>query len=172
MEDSAEEQGDTRLKSLTAMVCSALAAIGLYGCDLALSDLKPGVSTGYEVRDRMGPPTMEWRNEDGSLTWEYARTPAGTVNYMIHIGADNILRSIEQVLTEENFARVRPGMTRDEIRHLLGKPAHVTRLDLKRQEVWDWKYKNPFPNIDTYFNVHFDQSGRVVETSRHEDPKN
>ncbi len=36
--------------------------------------------------------------------------------------------------------------------------------------MWDWKYENPFPNIDAYFNVHFDQSGRVVETSRHEVP--
>ncbi|MCK7501841.1 MAG: hypothetical protein MZW92_76470 [Comamonadaceae bacterium] len=74
-----------------------------------MKDLKPGVSTGFDVRDRMGTPTLEWRNADGSVTWEFARTPEGKVNYMVTIGPDNILREIRQVLTEENFAKVREG---------------------------------------------------------------
>lgn len=157
------------MKRWTGWICALLAAFGLFGCDYGMKDLKPGVSTGYDVRDRMGTPTLEWRNTDGSVTWEFARTPEGKVNYMVSIGPDNILREIRQVLTEENFAKVQRGMTRDEIRHLLGKPAHVTRFDLKRQEVWDWKIQTPFPNAEIYIVVHFDDSGRVVETSRREE---
>jgi hypothetical protein len=154
------------------VLCGLLAALGLYACDyFALRELKPGQSTGYDVRDRMGQPSFEWRNADGSVTWEFARTPEGKANYLVTVGPDNILREIVQVLTEENFARVRKGMVRDEVRHLLGKPGRITRFDLKRQEVWEWKIHNPFPNVDAFINVHFDDSGRVVETSRHEEQK-
>lgn len=154
---------------LLARIGAILGALGLFGCDYGVNDLKPGVSTGYEVRQRLGTPTLEWRNQDGSVTWEFARTPEGRVNYMATIGPDNILREFRQVLTEENFAKVRTGMTRDEVRHLLGRPANVKRFDLSRQEVWDWKIRTPFPNADIYINVHFDESGRVVNTSRSED---
>jgi SmpA/OmlA family protein len=155
-----------RYMSVLVMIISIF---GLFGCDaIGWKKLKIGVSTGYDVRDKMGTPTMEWKNEDGSLTWEFARTPEGKENYMVTIGPDNMLREIRQVLTEENFARVEKGMTRDQIRRLLGKPAHVMKLGLDKQEVWDWKYKNPH-NAELYFNVHFDAGGAVVETSRTED---
>lgn len=158
------------MNRLLRLVCGLLAAIGVYGCDyLALKELKPGRSTGYDVRERMGQPSFEWRNDDGSVTWEFARTPEGKANYMVTIGPDNVLREIVQVLTEENFAKVRKGMIRDEVRHLLGKPGRITRFELKRQEVWEWKVQHPFPNVEAFINVHFDDSGRVVETSRHEE---
>jgi outer membrane protein assembly factor BamE (lipoprotein component of BamABCDE complex) len=153
------------------MLCSVLAALGLFACDaIGLRELKPGVSTGYDVRDKMGKPTMQWTNGDGSQTWEYARAPEGKVNYMITIGPDNILREIRQVLTEENFAKVTNGMTRDQIRRLLGKPGWVTQLDLKQQEVWEWRFDNPH-QADLRFDVHFDGSGQVVETSRREEQR-
>ncbi len=44
---------------------------------------------------------------------------------MVTIGADGKVARIEQVLTAENFARVRPGMSQDQIRRMLGKPTKV-----------------------------------------------
>lgn len=152
-----------------SVLCSLLAAAGLYACDAYnLHQLKPGISTAQEVRDRMGPPEMEWTEADGSRTWEYPRTPEGKENYMLVIGPDGILQEIRQVLTEENFARIRMGMTQADIRRLLGKPARVTPFPLKRQEVWEWPYANPH-RAEMRFNVHFDLAGKVVETSRHEE---
>lgn len=158
------------MKRIFALLCALLGSLGLYACDyFALRDLKPGVSTGYEVRDKMGQPSFEWRNADGSLTWEFARTPQGKMNYMVTVGPDNILREIRQVLTEENFAKVQNGMTRDEIRHLLGKPASIMPMRLKRQEVWEWPYTNPH-NADMRFDVFFDQAtGTVVGVDRREE---
>ena len=60
---------------------------------------------------------------------------------MLVIGPDNVLREVRQVLTEENFAKVSPGMTTDEVRYLLGQPAHQARFSLKQETVWDWKTK-------------------------------
>lgn len=151
-------------KLLTLLHAGILAAV-LPACDMVgLHDLKPGVSTAFEVRDRMGAPTMEWTEPDGTRVWEYPRTPEGIVNYMVVIGPDDILREIRQVLTEENFARVVPGMSRDEVRRLLGKPAHEGYFPLKKEHVWDWKTKSE-PGGEKFFNVHFDTQGRVVRTS-------
>lgn len=148
-----------------AILSSLLATLLLLACDAAnLQELRPGVSTGYEVRDRMGPPTMEWKESDGSLVWEYPQTPNGTQNYMVVIGPDNVLREIRQVLTEENFARVQPGMREQEIRRLLGKPANITPFPLKKEVVWDWRIGME-SNSQLFFNVHFDDTGRVVRTS-------
>lgn len=126
--------------------------------------LRPGITTGHEVRERMGAPAMEWQEADGARTWEYPRTPEGIENYMIVIGPDNVLREVRQVLTEENFARVTPGMRRDEVRRLLGKPAHEFYFPLKKEHVWDWKTPGE-PGMDRFFNVHFDEAGNVVRTS-------
>ena len=63
----------------------AVLATLLGGCtdrpDLQLR-LKPGVSTGFDVREAMGTPSMEWKNADGSTTWEFTRMPAGKRNYI------------------------------------------------------------------------------------------
>jgi len=150
------------------MLSGFLAGLGLVGCDaISLKELKPGVSNGYEVRERMGQPTMEWKNVDGTLTWEFPRGPEGIVTYMIVIGPDNILREIRQVLTDENFARIEKGLTKEQVRRLVGKPARMTTFALKNEEVWDWKYQGEGrPNTMEFFHVHFDPDGKVIHTSR------
>ena len=95
------------MRKLLAYLIGALALIGLAGCDAVnMKELKPGVSTGYDARDKFGTPGIEWRNDDGSVTWEYTRQPQGTECFMITVGPDNVLRSIENVLTPANFAEL------------------------------------------------------------------
>jgi hypothetical protein len=156
------------VKKLFTGLFSGLIATVFSACDgMALQELKPGVSTARDVRNRMGRPAMEWKDNDGTLTWEYPRTPEGIVNYMIVIGPDSILREVRQVLTEENFARVKMGMSKEEVRRLLGQPAHELYFPLKKEHVWDWKTKTLF-NTDSFFNVHFDDSEQVIRTSNND----
>lgn len=156
------------MKRLLLLLCSVLAAIGLPACDyFNLQELKPGVSTAMDVRDRFGPPGMEWKNDDGSVTWEYSRQPEGTKCYMITIGPDNVLRSVDQVLNETGFARIQRGMTGDEVRRVLGKPASRQYFELSKETVWNWRIEPPPPSSDaTFFTVHFNSDGRVAKTSR------
>ncbi len=159
------------MRSLVTLLCSAVAALGLGACDaVTLKDLKPGVSTGYDVRDRLGKPGIEWRNADGSVTWEYSRQPEGTECFMATIGPDNVLRSLENVLTPQNFARVQAGWDKDQVRRLLGKPRSVQAFALKQEEVWDWRLP-PEVSADVFFNVHFDRDGHVTGTSRSVQPR-
>ena len=153
---------------LLVFLCIFFAAALLPGCDyFALQELQPGVSTALDVRDRFGPPGMVWRNDDGSVTWEYSRQPEGTKCYMITIGPDDVLRKIDQVLDEEGFARVRRGMTGDEVRRVLGKPASSKYLQLSRETVWDWRIEAPASASERlFFTVHFNADGRVSRTGR------
>lgn len=160
------------MKRLLLKLCGLLAVLGLTGCNdyLAERELKPGISTAAEVRDRLGAPTMEWRNDDGSVTWEFARTPEGLRNYMVTIGKDNIMQSMQQVITQENFARIQAGMSHDQVRRILGKPGRIMQLHIKQQEVWDWMYVDETRH-EMHFNVHFGPDGNVAETSKSDETK-
>ena len=147
-------------------ITAAMAAIAtiLPGCDsFVLRDIKPGVTTAVEVRAKMGNPGYEFRNDDGSVTWEFTRQPSGVHCYMITLGPDQIVRAVDQVLNEANYAKVQPGMTRDRIRRLLGQPARVETFNNLREEVWEWWIEGIPHNEETYFNVFFDTDSGLVK---------
>lgn len=151
-----------------AATAAAVAAAVLPACDADnLKSIRPGVTTGPEVEARMGPPGVEYRNEDGSVTWEYSRQPSGIECHMITLGPDRVVVRVEQVLTEANLARVREGMDREQVRRLLGRPGSVNTYERLHEEVWDWRVAGTIPTEEAHFHVHFDTgSGLVKKTSR------
>ena len=156
-----------------ATATSALAAAFLPACDaINLKEIKPGVSTAAEVRSRMGNPAEEYRNTDGSITWEFNRQPNGIDCYMITIGPDQIVQKVEQVLTEANMAKIVAGMDRDDVRRLLGKPGSIITYPNSNEEVWDWRVAGMIPTEEAHFHTHFDpETGLVKRTSRRVEPK-
>ncbi len=158
-------------KFLAGVLLAGLVAVGLSACDVdKLSRLKPGITTADEVRAVMGTPNLEWKEADGTRIWEYPRMPEGIVNYMLVIGPDGVLREVLQVLTEENFARIQPGWSRDQVHRLLGRPARQEYFSLKQETVWSWKTKVE-PGMEWFFNVHFNEDRVVTRTSTHFVPK-
>lgn len=157
-----------KLPTWITTAATALVTALLPACDVVnLPEIKPGITTAAEVRSRMGEPGFEFSNPDGSVTWEYSRQPSGTTCYMITIGGDQIVQKLEQVLTEANFGRIRDGMSRAEIRRLLGAPASKVVFDNLGEEVWEWRVEGVPPTEETYFSVHFDlHSGGVGKTSK------
>jgi hypothetical protein len=111
---------------LPAWITTALATIVatlLPACDaINLPEIKPGITTSAEVRARMGEPGFKHWNNDGTATWEYSRQPSGVQCYMITFGTDQIVKTMEQVLNDANYARVRDGLSKDDVRRLLGAP--------------------------------------------------
>ena len=76
----------------------------LAACDpQRISELKEGVSTEADVRDRFGAPENVWDEPGGARTFEYNRQPAGQVNYMITLGADGKLVAV-RALTKASAA--------------------------------------------------------------------
>jgi outer membrane protein assembly factor BamE (lipoprotein component of BamABCDE complex) len=153
-----------KTRNWIAAAVAAIATAILPGCDsAALYEIKPGITTAAEVRAKMGNPGYEFRNEDGSVTWEYTRQPAGVHCYMVTIGTDQIVRQLDQVLTDANYARAREGMNRVQIRRLLGKPANIMVFDNLREEVWEWRIEGMPHNELTWFNVYFDTGSGLLK---------
>jgi outer membrane protein assembly factor BamE (lipoprotein component of BamABCDE complex) len=106
---------------------------------------------------------------DGTRTLDYPRQPEGWTNYVIKIGPDGKMSSLRQLLNEDNFARIQPGMDTQRVRDTLGRPAEQKRYDLKKEEVWSWRYKPV--NESRLFTVTFGADGRVVATAKADDPR-
>lgn len=163
------------IRAIIASGCALLAV----ACDqqgrpvqeFGLDKLAKGVSTEAEVRTVMGQPDTVWEEEDGGRSLEYPKGPMGHRTWVFVIGKDGKLRDYRQVLTEENFAGIKPGMSKDAVRRILGRPRTVVQFKLKNEEVWDWLYLQS-TNTPRLFNVHFDiDSGTVTRTTSSDDPQ-
>jgi hypothetical protein len=163
---------NSRWWRLGRLITGVLAAVGFVGaCDLQnIAELEPGVSTDADVREKFGQPEAVWEGEDGAQVYEYNRQPEGTVNYMITIGADGILVKVSQVLTEENFARVRPGMAMEQVRRLLGKPRKAQTYALSGETHQDWRFQSRTQAEPMVFSVAYDRDLRVIKTTTMPDP--
>ena len=133
---------------------------------LLLKGLTPGVTTEAQIRDRMGRPETERLFADGSKHLYYPRGPQGTTTYRVDIDAQGKLMAVTQLLTAENFAKVRIGMSQEAVRDLLGKPGEVAIYRLKPETVWSWRWQEGGVSGDAFYNVHFDSTGHVYTTSR------
>ena len=152
------------MRILTYLAAAVVAALALVACDQQrISELEEGLSTEAEVRERFGVPDYIWDEGGGARTLEYNRQPAGQRNYMITIGPDGKMSALRQVLTPQNFDKVLPGMSMEQVRKLLGKPMKITPYALKRETHYDWRYLNP-PNTAMIFTVVMDADYRVSRT--------
>jgi len=84
---------------------------------------------------------------------------------MITIGGDGRMTALRQVVAPHVFDQVRPGLTQQEVRRMLGKPAKRVTYERKRETDWDWRYVDP-PTTEMLFTVTFDEQGRVLRTGR------
>jgi hypothetical protein len=124
------------------------------------SALSPGDSA-QDVEARVGAPGTVWKNADGSEVWEYPLGPTGVQTFMIDIGTDRAVQAVHQVLREETFSKVVAGMSRDDVRRLLGRPKEVWYFPTRDEEVWVWRYLEVNYR---FFNVLFDRTSGTVRT--------
>jgi len=157
-----------KLPAWITTAATALVAAALPACDAVnLPEIKPGLTTQAEVRARLGEPGFIHWNDDGTATWEYSRQPSGTHCYMISFGQDHVVTRLEQVLNDASYAKVREGMSKDDVRRLLGAPGSRVVFDNLGEEIWEWRIEGMPPLDETYFMVHFDTShGAVKKTSK------
>ena len=147
------------------------AAALLSACDTErAARLEEGVSTEADVRRQFGEPVQLTERADGSKLLAYPRQPEGWTNYEAEIGPDGKLTALRQLLTEANFAKVQPGLTQQQVRELLGRPAKTVPYALKNEEVWDWRFKQNGQQ-SKLFSVTFAADGKVVATAIIDDPR-
>ena len=65
------------------------------------------------------------------------------------------------IRTDPMFARIEPGLTRDEVQRLLGPPDETMRFPLSNTVSWDYHYTDTWGYMAVFY-VTFDADGRVV----------
>lgn len=165
-----ERAAVSRLKgALLALLAGA--ALLLQGCDNErVAGTEEGLTTESQVRAKWGPPENVWDGAGGERIFEYNRQPQGQANYMISIGPDGKVTALRQVLNRDNFARVKPGMMMEDMRKLLGKPAKVTPYPLKKETVYQWRFREGHA-AGSLFVVTLDEDLKVLRTAVEEDPQ-
>ena len=129
--------------TVTAILLATLSVFAalLSGCaSYSGSTLVAGKSTSAEVESTMGTPHEKLAGDGGESVWFYARGPAGRQTFAARIGADGIMRAIEQRLTTDNVARLAVDKTSaQEARALLGPP-NFNRYTPRTQR-YNWDYR-------------------------------
>lgn len=144
----------------------ALCSLLMAGCATPDHDarLQPGVSRSEDVIAAYGQPKRVWPEADGGRTLEYSSQPMGQHCYMVRLGADGRLVSVEDGLSPAVRARVQPGMTPEQVSHILGTERSRVFFSLSGEDVWDWTVAPDQIGYGLRFNVHF-KDGRVVRTT-------
>ena len=156
------------MRVLTLLLLSAAL---LVACDAKrIEKLEEGVASEADVRQQFGDPVTITEKADGSKIMEYPRQPEGSTNYLITIGADGKMSALRQLLTPANFAKVQPGLAKDEVRRMLGKPAKTQRFALKPdEEIWDWRFIDS--GVPKVFSVTFGGDAKVMSSAVGDDPR-
>src|SRR5262249_26773837 len=132
------------------------------GCaSIQSMDLQPGSSNVDDVRRTMGPPALELANPDGSKVLAYPRGYYTGQTYMVQVGPNGVVKSVDQVLTEDHFYRIRAGLTREDVLRRLGPPLETMEFARLQQVAWDYRYRDIW-GYDAVLSVMFDMNGVVV----------
>lgn len=152
------------------VMVSLFSIFALLGCDQQkIEKLEEGVSSEAEVRAQFGEPEKIWDGQGGTRILEFNRQPEGSTNYMISIGPDGKMSALRQVLTEQNFEKVIPGMMMEDVRKMLGKPGKINKYAMKPQEThYEWRFVQPV-NQSKIFTVTFNADWRVQSTAISDD---
>jgi len=152
------------MKPIIALIIALLIA----GC--ASHDgrgLKPGVSSLDDVIQLMGEPAMRWQEPDGSQRLAYPRGPAGFNTFMVTIGPDGRMISLNGVLNMKTFALIREGMTQEQVLRILGPSVAAWTIYFERRDelVWEWRYCDAW-NEPARFDVLFDNTSKKVRSTQ------
>jgi outer membrane protein assembly factor BamE (lipoprotein component of BamABCDE complex) len=152
------------------MLCAAATALTLAGCTTILRQPPPAGAPLAEVTAQLGQPNAVYPDPAGGQVLEYRGQPMGQFQYMARIGPDGRLVAYDQVLTSENFAKVKVDhWTKDDIVRNFGRPAEVSRVYAHDYEVWSYRYKEAGV-WNSMMNVHFDAQGVVRQMLNGPDP--
>jgi len=129
-------------------------------------ELKPGVDHMEKVLDVLGQPAMRWQRGDGTEQLVFPRGPMGYRTYKVTIDKEGRMLGIENVLNENNFTLIQPGMNKEDVLHILGpsQPNWTVYFERRNELVWEWRYCDTW-NEAARFNVLFDYTDGTVRST-------
>jgi len=105
--------------------------------------LVPGKSTAAEVEALMGRSAQRLVFPNGNTALYFSRLPEGRAMFVVTLGPDGVMKSIEQRLVRENLKHVVAGVsTMQDVRELFGPPGGEGRLGRQARTWWEYKYRD------------------------------
>jgi hypothetical protein len=105
------------------------------------SQLAPGKSTGADAETQMGTPSQTLKLVNGDTALYFSRLPVGRAMYVVTVGSDGLIKSIEQRMTYATFVKVAANTsTKQEVSELLGPPGRQGRFDRQQRDWWEYRY--------------------------------
>lgn len=123
--------------------------------------LQAGVTSEDQVRRTMGAPALELTNPDGTRTLAYPRGPLGTETFMVRVGRDGLVQGMDQVLRDDLFYRIVPGITKDDLLRMIGPPSEVMDFPRLQQTAWEYRYQDSW-GYTAFLSVMIDRQGIVA----------
>lgn len=122
-------------------------------------DIQPGTPR-EAVLARMGPPGRVVRL-DGGERLQYSLQPFGQYAWMVDLDAGGKVVRARQVLTANEFNRIRPGTwTLADVDREFGRPAKVDRVTSWNGPIMTYRWKDR-DNSDMFYFVYLDEQGVV-----------
>jgi len=154
------------------MPCRSLLAAALVlvlaACATPLS-LKPGTSL-EEARSTLGRPTAEVKLPDGGTRLQFSGQPNNQSVVNADFDAQGRLRIVEEMMTDESFARVRAGKdTQADVLRDFGPPAETFHYRLSNESAFMYRYYTHGGFKAAMF-IYFDPAGVVKRTETGMDP--
>ena len=108
----------------------------LAGC-VSPGSIVPNTTSADELVKKLGKPTDKRAAPQGGEVWDYVYGPEGTQTWRYSVNG-GMVRSAEQLLTNERLYKVVPGQTNEAgVLELLGRPARITRF--RHEIAWEWR---------------------------------
>lgn len=105
-------------------------------------DLVPGKSTAAEAETMMGTADQRLKLANGDSALYFSRLPYGRAMYVVTVGPDGVMKSIEQRMQQATFAKVVANTwTKKEVSELLGPPGMQGRFDRQKRDWWEYRYR-------------------------------
>ncbi|MGH9650288.1 MAG: hypothetical protein ACRD3I_07430 [Terriglobales bacterium] len=147
-------------QSLAAAGFAVMAAAGCASFDGR--GLVPGKSLEAEIIGLMGMPSQKFVLQNGNTALYFSRLPEGRAVYVVEVGGDGVMKSIEQRLVRKNIALIAANTSKkEEVLDLFGPPGRTGRLPLMPREWWEYKYFDYYERRIVW--VQFSDDGVVRE---------
>ncbi|MGH7186699.1 MAG: hypothetical protein ACREIB_10535 [Pseudomonadota bacterium] len=127
---------------MLATAAAAFVARAAAGCaSFDGAGLVPGKSLEAEVVALMGTPSRRSALPKGEAALYFSRLPEGRAMFVVTVGPDGVMKSIEQRLVRKNIALIAANTSKkEEVLDLFGPPGRTGRLPLMPREWWEYKY--------------------------------
>lgn len=126
------------------IICMTVTLLAAAGCaSFDGRGLVPGKARQGDVEALMGAPAHRVALPNGDSSLYFSRLPVGRAVYVVTLGSDGVMKSIEQRLIRSNLRFISVGTsTMNDVRDLFGPPGSEGRFERQRRTWWEYRYQD------------------------------